>query len=183
MHARTHSGGVGAKNRSDSYVLAVSDGNLLALENENLPRAVRASMRKKLFGEAIASLAYSTNPDKVAGWRRFLSRHTKSGTLKVEKANFKSGVFLALKVYCLSDSRTDGDTSKFKALSTKTELDPDLYARLDSDPGVDLVERRMNLRAMGGIHVTETCRRATSIQSRMQLKFQTVAPNETRAFD
>ena len=169
----------------DSYVVAISGPTLLAVEDDALPPSLRTKLRRKLFGESLASLAYSTKPAGVPVWgSRFLSKtKTKSGTLKVEKGGFRKSVFVGLKVYCLSDSDSSDDTSKFKALATRTTLRPDTYDRLTADAGADLYQRRTSLRATGGIHVTETTSRVTSLRSRLQFKFQTVAPNDTRAFE
>ena len=167
---------------ADSYVIATSSRRWLDVEDKSVPPEQRVALRKLLFGNPLPELCYSTNPDAVPGWSRYLEGGTRSGTLKLESDNFTEAYFLGQKVYSLSGSDTAKNISKFKALSARSELDPSLYRRLDGDLSSDLVERRTDIRAVGGIHLVESSRRMTSKRSRLQCKFRTVGPNETRAF-
>ena len=171
---------------TDSFICLVSNSDWLTLERKTLSLERRAFLRKELFNEPHADLAYSVNPDALLSSRKYLSTGaTRSGKLKIEKTGYRAGYFLSLKCYSLGENvdPAETDTSRFKALSTRDQLSPGLFKILAENLCTDLSETKTSLRKTDGISLIECSKRFLTINSRLQYKFKLNDKGECLAFD
>lgn len=162
--------------------MATAEDDLRRLEREDVSPEERASIRRKLFGTSSPELAYSVNPEAEVLHRRYAPRAMKAGTLKTEAVGYRSGYFVGLKVYGLFRSDSSPDVSRFKSVSNRSGLRLETFRELVKGQR-NLHERRLNLRAKGGISVVESSRRCTSYRSFLNYKLRSLGPNVTTAFD